>query len=448
MALFDTILGYIPIIAVVVVAFIVLAVLRISYVVVPPNEIHAVVNRSMGRKIYSSRKGYKSSYWRIPLLQRRIILPAENVQLQINGISLRDSQMAKFKGDVVSWINISDPELASERLGNVTGEKAIFDDVSNLIQAVTRNTSMYWTILDILKTRKEFSVAVATSVNKEFTAWGMTLVELEVIHFLDDEKYTIISDLEKRQSSIINAETRKLVAGQTRDAEIVESNARKDKDLQVATNDETARVREIQRDETLGKRKADMEKMIADQQQIANVATIEKERTITVGRATIEKEAAVTTAEGSSSAQILTEGKYPAEKARLIGEGEGEAIRAKMYAEADGTNKRAEALKLYNEAGIKLEYLKAIRDVEITRWNNWGTALGNAKINVYSGGEGGNLLGMPMNPASAFSLGAFSAIAKEQGGVDIEKIGEALAGKALPIVDIKTGANPKSKMEK
>lgn len=450
MTILDTVLAFMPYV-VVLVAIILIWASGVSYIVVPANEIHVVVHRGRGRKIYSARSGTSSSYWRIPFLQQRIVLPAENVQLEINDISLRDGQMAKFNGDVVAWVNINNPELASERLGDAKGGQVIFNDVRNLIQAITRNTSMLWSIMDILKNRKGFSDAIRESVNKEFTAWGMVLVELEVIHFTDDPKYTVIKDLEARQASIINAETRKLVAMQMKEAEIVESTARKDTAIQVANNDELAKIREITRDESIGKRGAEKEKTIAEQQGLANKSAIASQNILLVGKAANEKQALVVSAEGKSQSEILLTASVPAEKVRMSGIAEADATRAKMFAEADGTFKRAEALKLYNEAGIKLELLKAIRDVEINKAENWGKAMTAAKINVYSGGEGGNLFGMAMSPSGAFSLGAFSSIAKESGGIDLERIAESIGGKALPIVDISkvipTGKNPPDKVK-
>jgi flotillin len=277
----------------------------------------------------------------------------------------------------------------------------------------------------------------------------MVLVELEVIHFTDAADYTVIKDLEQRQASIINAETRKLVAMQRKEADIVESTARKDTAVQVANNDELAKIREITRDEAIGKRGAEKEKTIAEQQGMANKSAIASQNILLVGKADNEKQALIVAAEGKSQSEILLTATVPAEKVRMGGIAEADAIRAKLFADADGTFKRAEALKLYNEAGIKLEYLKAIRDVEMNKADNWGKAMTAAKINVYSGGEGGNLFGMAMSPSGAFSLGAFSAIAKESGGIDLERIAESVGGKALPIIDLAkvtpTGKNPPEK---
>jgi flotillin len=426
--------------AVIIVVFLVF--FGLSYTVVPPHEAHVVVSRGKGKKVFCARSGYKSAYWKVPIIQQRAVLPIENVQIKVPGVPLRDKNMAKFFGDVVAWLNISVPELAAERLGRlVAGFKSIEEDIINLIQAVTRNESMYWTIIDIITKRKEFSEGVQKAVNKELEAWGMVLVELEVIHFIDTEGYTVIKDLEQRQAVVINAETRKQVAEKTKEASIVESSALKETELIRAKNEEEYRTRQIQKEEMLGKREQEKEMIIAEETQKANAQRVEAERTLTVGKAEITKQATITEAEGQAQAQVEI-GQAKAEVTKKTGQAEADVVKAKGFAEAESTDKRAEALRKYNEAGITLELLKAVRDVELSRWDNWGKAMQQADVRVYSGGESGALLGMPLSAQSGFNLGAFSSVAKEQ-GFDIQKVLESIAKGVLPVADVSKLAEKK-----
>jgi flotillin len=406
-----------------------------AYTVVPPYEAHVVVSRGKGRKVYSTRAGYQSSYWRFPIIQRRAVLPLENVQITVDDIPLRDKNMAKFEGDVVSWLNIEDPLLASERIGASTRIEDITADVQNVIKAVTRNMSMYWTIIDIMTKRKDFSQDVEKAVNEELGAWGMKLVELEVIHFADIEEYTVVKDLEERQATVINAETRKLVATQNKEATMAESNAKKEEELKIAENEEAFRKRQLEKDEAIGVRDQSKEQKIAVETQKANEEKIEAERTLTVGKADIEKQAVIKTAEGQAEAAIKR-GKADADVTRVKGEAEGDVIKAKGFAEADSTDRRAEALKKYNEAGIGLEVIKASQTVQVAQADAWARAMEKAAIKVYAGGGGaGSLFGIPLSPQGGFSFGAFSEIMKEH-GIDVEKIAESLGKGSLPIIDL------------
>jgi uncharacterized membrane protein YqiK len=413
---------------------IIVVAIALSYVVVPPNEAHVVVSRKKGRKVYCAREGYESSYWKLPIIQKRAVIPIENVQLNVNDIPLRDKEMAKFEGDVVAWLNINDPLMASERVGKVVGVEEITSDVINVIRAITRNMSMSWTIIDILKARKDFSQDVEKAVNEELKEWGMRLVELEVIHFKDLESYTVIKDLEERQSTVINAETRKLVALQNKEASIVESTAKKDAEITIAKNEQAFRTQQLEKDEAIGKRNQEKETAIAIATKKANTTKVEAEREMTVGQAKVQKDATVTEAEGKADAEYKI-GEAKAKVVKVTGEAEGDVIRAKGFADADSTTKRAEALKLYNEAGIGLEIIKASQTVQIAQADAWAKAMSAAKIQVYAGGEGGSLFGVPISPQSGFRLGAFSEIAKEH-GIDLQKIGESIGKGTLPVADV------------
>ncbi len=421
----------------IVIAIILLAIVfaGLSYTVVPPHEAHVVVSRGKGRKVHCAREGYRSSYWKVPIVQQRAIIPLENIQLKVDDIPLRDKAMAKFEGDVVAWLNIKDPLIAAERLGKIErGIEDIVEDVINVIRAVTRNMSMYWTIIDIMTKRKEFSADVERAVNEELDEWGIKLIELEVIHFVDIEKYTVITDLEERQATVIKAETRKLVASQNKEAAIVESNAEKETETVRAMNEEAYRKRQIEKDESIGKRSQEKDMTIAQETEKANAAKVEAERAMTVGMAQVEKVATITKAEGEATAEFK-KGEAKANIMKVTGEAEGTAIRAKGFADADSTDRRAEALRKYNEAGIGLEVIKASQTVQIEQARAWAEAMKAARIQVYSGGEGGKFFGLPLTPQGAFSLGAYAEIAKEH-GLDLQKMAESLGKGTIPIVDI------------
>jgi len=431
---------------VVIVVVIALLLIANAYTVVPPHQAHVVVSRGKGRKVYCAREGFKSSYWSVPIVQQRAVIPLENLQIGVDDLPLRDKSMAKFEADAVAWLNIIDPLLASERLGKIAGLEDIKADVINVIRAVTRNMSMYWTIIDIMTNRKDFSQDVEKAVNEELKEWGMRLIELEVIHFVDIEGYTVIKDLEARQATVINAETRKLVASQSKEAAIVESNALKETETVKASNEEAFRQRQIQKDEAVGKREQEKEMTIAEQTRKANEKKIDAERTLIVGGAMIEKEATITKAEGAATAE-MRRGEATAQVTKMTGEAEGDVIRAKGFADADSTDKRAEALRKYNEAGIGLEVIKASQTVQIEQARAWAEAMKAAKVQVYSGGESGRFFGLPLSPQGAFNLGAFAEIAKEH-GIDLQKIGESIGRGTLPIADVTKVVPPKGETEK
>jgi flotillin len=444
-------------IAVVVVTIVVfLGLLKSMYVVVPPNEAHVVVTRSKGRKVYCTREGLikgalgedgqpkigtsyaGSSYWKIPIIQVVVKIPLENMQISIEGIPLRDQNMAKFLGDVVAWLNVTDPLMASERIGSRVNLEEINQDVRNAIQAVTRNESMYSSIIDILKNRKEFSQRVEKAVNEELKNWGMTVIELEVIHFTDDKNYTVIKDLEERQATQINTETRKIVAVQKKDATIIEVTATKDAETAKAVNEQAYRTAQIQKEESIQKREQDKLKAIAVAQKEANIETVNQEQAYKVGMAGVEKERIIKQAEGEAEANFKkgeaqarierTKGEYNANVTQAVGTAEANIIFAKGKADAEATNLRADALKKYNDAGIGLEVIKATVSIKIAQAEQWGLAMSKAQIKVYSGAEG------ILSPATGFGAGTMAEVAKDM-GLDLNEILKKVGSSAVPVVD-------------
>lgn len=419
-------LATLTIAAVVVLAvFVLILFLASVYTVVPPHQAHVVVSRGKGRKLYCSRTGSKSSYFHFPIIQQRIILPLENIPLQIDDVPLRDLDLAKFLCDVRIWLNIYDPVLAAERLGRIETEQVkegfptVKKDIIDLIQAVTRNASMKKRVEETMRERREFSDLVKADVEDDLKQWGVSIVSLEVIHFEDITGYHVIKDLEARQSKVIEVETRKMVAEKESEAAIVESDKQRDAEAKKAENEEAYRVRQIQKDEAVQKRDVEREKVIAEETNDANQRKVEADRTFKVGQADIDRQAAIKMAEGEAES-TKTKGRADADVIDMKGEAESKVTRNKAVAEADGIDKKADALKKYNEAGITIELLKAFQAIQETRWRSLGEALKQANVNLITSGEK-SLLGIPVGAELGADLGAFMKSA-EQAGFPISDI--------------------------
>jgi len=228
-----------------------------------------------------------------------------NKQLFIDDIPLRDSKLAKFVCDVVCWINIEEPRRAAERIGSQDRIKdfaGIEDDIKNLVKSVTRNSSMKMDLVKIMSERLAFSKEVENEIKENIVEWGMRIVDLECIHFVDNEPYTVISDLEKRQSAVINSTTRQLVAVKEKEANIAESDAKRETELTVAKNEEAYMKRQLERDEEVGKREQEKDMTIAKAKEDANKQEVEAKRALDVGTADVVKQATITKAEGEAGA--------------------------------------------------------------------------------------------------------------------------------------------------
>ncbi len=434
------------------------------YVVVPPYEAHVVVTRGKGRRLYTSREeGKESSYFYMPLLHKRSVLPLRNKQLYIENIPLRDKDLAKFICDVTCWINIDDPIKAAERIGSqdrIADFTGIEDDIKNLVKAVTRNSSMKMDLVSLMSDRLEFSKKIATEIIESIPQWGVGLVDLECIHFQDEAPYTVVSDLEKRQAAQINSTTRKQVAERNKEAVVVEANAKKVEETTVAETEEAFKKRQMKRDEEVGKAEQLKDMAIAEAERKANEMTVEAQRTLAVGKAKYEADAVVEKAQGEAEA-IRRTGKAEADVTQMKGTAEGTVIKVKMTSEAEGIDARAEAQKKYQESGAMAievvgKMFDTYRDIQIARFKNLGEALQKADVRVLSTGEGGQILGIPVTAESGIAFGGMMQGMKEAGfDVEgllkgaVETVGSIVeAGKDLVKKDVKKDVKKKEQKEK
>jgi len=416
---------------IIVVLLVIVAVLfiRLSYTVAPPHEAHVVVSRGKGKKVFCSRelegKKFQSAYWHIPILQQRLIIPLENIRIEINNIPLRDQLMAKFSGDVVCFLSVIDPLLAAEKLGRIepeegkTGFPRMEAEVGKLIEAITRNASMSMEVYEIMRHRDLFSQEVKKRVNEPLKDWGVQLVDLEVIHFKDIETYTVIKDLEQRQATLINAETRKQVADNQKGASIVESLANKETEMARAENEELYRIRQIQKDQKVGESQQEAAQKIAEAEMDANRQKVEAQRVLEVGIAQLAAQARVEQAKGDSES-VKTRADGDAEATKKTGLAEAEVTKAKLIAEADGTKEKAFALKEYTDAGLSLETIKADVEIKKAQFAALAEGLKVAKISLVTSGES-SILGIPVSAKLGADIGQMLYVMAER-GIDVKSL--------------------------
>ncbi len=396
----------------VVVAVVLIVVFLLStYTVIGPNEAHVIVFMGRGRKIKSPVKADgvdgKTSYFYIPFLMKRFIMPLTNVKLDITDIQLNDAEMAPFQCDVVTWLHIQDPVKAAERLdfnsGNVFG--SLHQDLTAIVQSIARAASMKQEILEIMRDRKTFASGVTTEVDPVLQAWGVQLVNLEVNEIRDGDGSKVISNYEAIRQAAIQTKARIEIATRNREAVEAEQENLQKTEVAKALAEKNFTEKQIETAQLIGIRTQEKEQEIAKAAQKTNVQKVEALRVSTVGQADVEKQAAVTRATGEGEA-IRIRGEKEANVVALKGQAEGASIEAKGLAEAKAKDAMADALKKFNESGISLEQIKAYVEIQKNFAAAYGQIAANADIKVVTSGEGGNILGLPMNAGTGANIGA------------------------------------------
>lgn len=390
-----------------------------TYKVIGSNEAHVVVVMGRGRKIMSPVGGEgvraKTAYFYIPFLMKRYIMPLTNVKLNVDSINLNDIEVAPFVCDVITWLHIAEPVKAAERLDftkNVfTG---LHEDLIAIVQAIARAAAMKQEILEIMRDRATFSKSVMAEVDVVLKEWGVQLVNLEVNDIRDKEGSMVIQNYESMRKATVESKARIEVAVRNREAIEQEQDNRQKAEVATALSEKTFTLAQTEKDAAIGIALQEKDQRIALAEKDTNATKVEALRVIEVGRADVEKEAAITTATGEGEA-LRIKGEKEANVISLTGTAEAEAIQAKGEAEAVAKEKMALALQKFNEAATVIEKIKAGVEVQKAFAEAYGKIAANAEIKVVTSGEGGNILGLPMNAQTGADIGQmFEAF----GGVD------------------------------
>lgn len=397
-----------------------------TYTVVEPNQAHIVTRLSKGRKVFTPKLGSdgkpmgKTAYFYIPFLMKRDILYLTNVKEIISNIELHDKEVAPFLCDVVCWFHISNPSLAAERLDLASPFESVKDSLVNLIQAVGREAAMKQEVLDIMRDRKTFRNSVKEAVASGMEHWGVDIVDLEINDIRDSDNSHVISNYESIRQVQVQTTARKVIAERTREAVEVEQENKRIAEIKMAETEEAFRKRQIEKDRAIGVSEAEKEKLVAETTQQANSSKVAAQRTLDVGLATVTKESTIERATGDAEA-VRIKGEKAAAVVKLTGSAEADVIRLKGLSEAEAKAKMAEALKLFNDAGITLEQIKAFVAVQVAKFENLAKAFNGANINLASS-DPNKIFGFGLDAEGGTSFGQFLSQIQQMTGKTLPEI--------------------------
>jgi flotillin len=253
------------------------------------------------------------------------------------------------------------------------------------------------TIEELYRDQKRFQDSVRQEAHFDLEGMGFEFRSFVFREIQDDEGYLNALGQPKIQEALKRA--RIATAEADRDARIEEEQARQqkeqkrigaDKEIAIADRDLDMKRASIKRDVDVANAEAqkagEMELKVqdiriaereVDRQKLELNATVrenaeaqkfEAERNADASQYTVERQAAAERKRREEAAMALkAEGQAKAEAEsvmrRQIGLAEAEAILAKGEAEAEARRKLAEALKLYNEAGLSIEALKVLPEI-------------------------------------------------------------------------------------
>ncbi|MGD9253726.1 MAG: SPFH domain-containing protein [Holophagae bacterium] len=311
------------------------------------------------------------------------------------------------------------------------------------------------TVEELYRDQRRFQEKVRDEAHVDLEGMGFEFRSFVFQAIQDDEGYLNALGQPKIQEALKNA--RIATANADRDAAIEEEAARQNKeqkrigvDTEIADADKALSLKkasikkEVDVADAQAVKAGEMELKvqdirIADQEverqklelnasirEKADAKKYEAERLADAKKYTIEQEATAERMRREQAAMALkAEGiaKAEAESAqrRQIGVAEAEAIQARGEAEAEARRKLAEALKLYNEAGLSIEALKVLPEIAAAVSEPLSRA-GETTIISHGGSPGDGTGAARLTDDVTQVLTQLGPIMKQLSGVDMNKL--------------------------
>lgn len=342
----------------------------------------------------------------------------------------------------------------------VSGVKAtIQDTVAGHLRGIIGTLS----IESLYRDQKSFQDKVREEAHADLAAMGFEFKSFVFQEIQDEQGYLDALGQPKIQEALKRA--RIATANADRDAKIEEESARRAKeeqrlnvDREIAEADKQLSLKKAAIQQEVDVARAQAEKSGEMELKLQNIRIAEKEvdrqklelnatvreqadarkyeveRNADAAKYRIEQEAAAERLRREQNAEALkAEGlaRAAAEAAqrREIGVAEGDAIRARGEAEAEARRLLAEALKLYNEAGLSIEALKVLPDIAAAVSEPLSRA-GATTIISQSNGSGQGTGAAKLTEDVVQVLSQLGPILQQLAGVDLDDFIRGIA--ALP----------------
>jgi regulator of protease activity HflC (stomatin/prohibitin superfamily) len=292
--------------------------------------------------------------------------------------------------------------------------------VNQLAINALRVATAKFAIEDTIARRKDLQDSIKDDLTDDFSKWGVRLESVAIVDIKDTTEKTPVQDIAKKKEAEISAESRKMVAIKTKEAEFVE-----------AENWQIAEMRKVEAQEKVGIRSQEKDAEIAKKQQFAATEQMQVKQIQDVRTAEIDKLSRIQSAEGDRQAtivraegtkqQYILEGEGEGQRAKFVGQGEAAAIEARGLAEGKAKEAVAEGMNVLAGAGKDyrtIDYLQAVQ-------SEFAKAMQSADIKFISTQPPGRFLEL-FTPAGGASIGGALSALNQTGGT--EEIGKMVDG--------------------
>lgn len=301
---------------VVLVTFLSIVALR---VVVPTNAVHIVQSRgrtvSFGKDQTAGNSYYRWPAWMPVLGVSTIVLPMSVFTQELKSYSAYDKDRLPFHLDVTAFFRIVDSNMAAQRVSSIAD---LHEQLGSILMGAVRTILAMADIQTILEGRKEFGDKFTEEVDSELKEWGIqTVKSIALMDIRDEPGSTVIASIMAKQQSVIEMQSRSMVADNRRAASMAEIDADRAVKTQQQDAAEQVGIRTAEQAQKVGIANEKAKQAVAEQgaitaekdmmvNQVQQVRAAEIERQVQVVAADQARQTAVISAEGTAAANIAS----------------------------------------------------------------------------------------------------------------------------------------------
>ena len=363
------------IVLVVIIAIIVAAKYR---TVVPTNMVH-IVNSSSGRRVYGKDSEFGNTYYSFPDWIPKIGVnvtqfPTSNFGVELLDYAAYDHKRLPFQVDVQAFFVMENADIVSQRVSDF---RELKDHLQKIVSGAVRKVTASLPLERILSARSELSLEFGAEVSEQLKDWGVKAVNsIEFMNIKDANGSTVIQDIQQKEESRINRESREVQAENEQAAKIKEIEAQRKVAMEQENAAQQVGTRTAEKNQAVGIAQEQSKQAVAEQNKLTTEKNMEVKRIEETRAAEIAKEVALTQAEQkrqeitinaeSQKVAEITEAEAEKQKQVLAAQASKEAAELKAEADKIAVQKKAEAekqaLELKAEADKKAQELKAEAD--------------------------------------------------------------------------------------
>ena len=256
--------------------------------------------------------------------------PESIFQLQLEQYEAYDTARLPFVVDVAAFFRLDHAETVSKRVANF---HELETQLKSVLQGAVRRILATNTLEDILQARSTLGAQFTAEVEEQIKEWGIKTVKtIEFMDIRDSANSSVIANIMSKEKSRIDMDSRIVVAGNKRTAELTEIDTQREVAVQRQDAEQQVGLRTATRDQTVGIANEQAKQAVQEQTKVTTERLMEVRMVQETRTADIAKTVSITNAEAAKQTTVLN---AEAAKEKLVIDAEGVKEAAAFSAEAD-----------------------------------------------------------------------------------------------------------------